>query len=63
MNVSLMGVVATQIAAPELEPLFFETDALGIDVLANYAARSRTRHGPGTAGVRVSGLAYFEKAK
>lgn len=63
MNVSLMGVVAATITEPELMPMFFETDALGVDVLANYSARSRTRHGKGTVGVRVNGLAYFEEAK
>lgn len=47
MNLAVMGVDTVKIADPSKRVMFFETDALARDVVANLAARSLTRHGKG----------------
>lgn len=55
MHSEIMGKKATTWKEPNKVVVFFETDALAPDIVANLAARSLTRHGTGAnAGSVVS---------
>lgn len=48
MNWVLLGRASEQVADPETIPIVFETDALGMNVAANFAAVAKDRHKGGS---------------
>lgn len=57
MNYELVDAKATTAGEPESTPLFFEIDALAKDVVANFEARSTSRHRRG--GSKPAGNVVF----
>jgi prepilin-type processing-associated H-X9-DG protein len=61
MSASLVGTSINFVAAPDAQPLFFDTEAVGPDVTGTFDANAVTRHG-GSAVVYLSGRTVPEVA-
>lgn len=55
MNLELMGKSPQSVVNPDKKPLFFEVNALALDVIANIAARSLDRHPGYSNGNKIAG--------
>lgn len=55
LNLEMAGKPPQSVPNPEKKPLLFETNALGLDVIANIAARSLDRHPGYSNGNKIAG--------